>query len=426
VIPMPSRTTPTWEMELLVSGATVFGLMQLPSLVDRLLFGLYNSSSLEIAGLVMPLWVYVKFTVFTLIFTFIAHLFLRGYWVALVGLHSVYPKGIQWDKADRNMGPHYVAATHVDSMAQVIEKADNRATRVFSVGFGLAATFLMPIVLVSLLLGCIRLFVALWGTGGDAILWVVFGVFLLFFLPFIVLILLDRLRGQSMPSQSSAVRVMRATFRFYGALGLSRASNPLLKLFFTNESGRHNGALVAVMITVVMVVSAVQAVGPRLGWDVGSYDGLPSDTSAATNTLLPVHYASQRGSGVMLVPPPHVPDPVVRGRYLRLFVPYLPMRHTPAMQRLCPEALAATGDDASRVRLDCLGRIHALAVDGVPLQVPFDAGEDEATGQRGMVAMIPVAALSPGRHELTVMPVKRDAAEKGGKPVTPYRIPFWR
>lgn len=427
VIPMPSRTTPTWEMELLVSGATVFGLLQLPALADRVLFGLYNSSTLEVAGMISPLWVYVKFTLLTLIFTFIAHLCLRGYWVALVGLSSVYPKGIQWSNLDKKAGPNYIAATHgqVGTMAQIIERADNRASRVFGVGFGLATTMLMPIVLVSAMLALLRLYLALGGPGGQVTFWLVCGGFLMIFLPFTLLVMWDRLRGAAMPPDSPRARFLRRAFRFYSAAGMSRTSNPLLTLFASNEGGRRSGLLIAVVMSVVMLVIVVQAVGSRLGWDAGRFDGLPRDKVMALDTILPVHYASQRGSGVMLVPPPHVPDPVVRGAYLRLFVPYLPMRHTMAMQRLCPDALASTADDASRVRLDCLGRIHALAVDGVALQVPFDAGEDADTGQRGMVAMIPMAGLARGRHELTVMPVERDAPEPGDEPAQPYRIPFW-
>jgi hypothetical protein len=38
-IRLPPKTTPTWEVELLVSGATVFGLAQLPPLADRVLSG---------------------------------------------------------------------------------------------------------------------------------------------------------------------------------------------------------------------------------------------------------------------------------------------------------------------------------------------------------------------------------------------------
>jgi hypothetical protein len=75
---VPSRTTPTWEMELLVSGATVFGLMQLPAVADRYLFGLFNVGAAESAGLALPLWFYVKFVLYVLIGTFVLHLCLRG------------------------------------------------------------------------------------------------------------------------------------------------------------------------------------------------------------------------------------------------------------------------------------------------------------------------------------------------------------
>ena len=33
---IPAKTTPTWEMELLLSGATVFGLLQLPDALHGL------------------------------------------------------------------------------------------------------------------------------------------------------------------------------------------------------------------------------------------------------------------------------------------------------------------------------------------------------------------------------------------------------
>ena len=32
--PLPNRTTPTWEVELLISGVAVFAMLQLPGLLD--------------------------------------------------------------------------------------------------------------------------------------------------------------------------------------------------------------------------------------------------------------------------------------------------------------------------------------------------------------------------------------------------------
>ena len=101
---LPARTTPTWEMELLISGATVFGLLQLPGLADRLLFHVHNSSAEPVAAFVLPLWIYVKSALLTLAATFVVHLALRGYWIALVGLSSVYPDGIRWELVARRSG----------------------------------------------------------------------------------------------------------------------------------------------------------------------------------------------------------------------------------------------------------------------------------------------------------------------------------
>src|SRR5947209_5596517 len=93
---VPARTTPTWEMELLVSGATVFGLLPLPGKLDALFYEQHGRAlSTLVQSLMMALWIYARIAVMTLVGTFILHLALRGFWVALVGLDSVYPRGVQ-------------------------------------------------------------------------------------------------------------------------------------------------------------------------------------------------------------------------------------------------------------------------------------------------------------------------------------------
>jgi hypothetical protein len=424
--PLPQRTTPTWEMELLVSGATVFGLMQLPAQADRLLFGFYNASNFAVSSLAPSLWIYIKFSLLTLIATFVVHLCLRGYWVALVGLHSVYPEGFRWDRMKTRLGPHYLQTSRelVGDIGAVIERADNRASIVFGLGFGMAMLMLMPMILVMGMMAFIWLYEMLGGDGLDA-LKVSAVVAALLFIVFGVLVYWDRAKGDSMPADSRGGRWLRDFFRFYARLGFDRANNPLITLFGSNEGNRRTAIILGVVMAAVLSIVLWQAVGDRLGWNVGDFDGLPDDVHSATDTVLPQHYASQRGTTARLAPLPHIPDPVVRGDYVRLFVPYLPARHNEAMQLRCPQALSATGDDAQRERLDCLEAMQALTLDGRPLDIHFDAAEDPATGQRGMIAMIPVHALERGRHELTLERTPRP--RKDGEPAPkPYVIPFWR
>jgi hypothetical protein len=423
---LPQRTTPTWEMELLVSGATVFGLMQLPAQADRLLFGFYNASNFAVSSLAPSLWIYIKFSLLTLIATFVTHLCLRGYWVALVGLHSVYPQGFRWDRMKTRLGPHYLQTSRelAGNMGVLIERADNRASIVFGLGFGMAMLMLMPMVLVMGMMAFIWLYEMLGGDGLDA-LKVSAVAAALIFIVFGALVYWDRAKGDGIPADSRGGRWLRGFFRFYARLGFDRANNPLITLFGSNEGNRRTATILGVVMAAVLSIVLWQAVGDRLGWSVGDFAGLPDDVHSATDTVLPQHYASQRGTTARLAPLPHIPDPVVRGDYVRLFVPYLPARHNEAMQLRCPQALTATGDDAQRERLDCLEAMHAVTLDGQPLDIHFDAAEDPATGQRGMLAMIPVHDLERGRHELTLQRTPRP--RKDGEPAPkPYVIPFWR
>ena len=425
--PLSNRTTPTWEMELLVSGATVFGLLQLPALADRVLFGFYNSSNFAVATLTPSLWVYVKFSLLTLIATFIVHLCLRGYWVALVGLHSVYPQGFRWDRMTSKLGPHYLASSRelTGEIDTVIERADNRASIVFGLGFGMATMMLMPMVVVSAVMVVVGIYEALGGDGLHAMVaMVVLGMLIMGV--FLVLVTWDKSKGAAAGLDSRKGRWARAFFRFYGRLGFNRANNTLITLYGSNEGNRRTALVIGVVMSAVMAVVIWQIMSERLGWNAGDFAGLPDDVPMATDTLLPLHYASQRDGKSRMDPLPHIPDPVVRGNYLRLFVPYLPLRHNKAMADRCPEALAIEDETGPRARLDCLAAIHAVAIDGKPVDIHFDGAEDPGTGQRGMIAMIPVHDLPAGRHELTLLRAPRNRRKDADEPPKPHRIPFWR
>lgn len=423
---LSARTTPTWEMELLISGATVFGLVQLPGIADKFLFHLHNTGAEVVSAFVIPLWIYVKSALITLIATFVAHLALRGYWTALVGLSSVYPDGIRWEQVAQRSGPFMLAwlKERFGDIDATIERADNRATRVFGVGFAVATMMLIPIAMVLVLMAVMW---AVTKTVGhvDHLLDAGFLLFMLLPVPFVVAVMIDRRRGASLPPEGRASRLIRGVQRVYQRYGLGQGNNPLLMLFSSHEGNRRTVAMLVLTMGLTFVMFALQAVGHRLGWEFGDFAGLPDDIRGAASLVLPAHYDSQRGDGVILVPVPSIPDTVVRGPYLRLFIPYFPRRHAESMRSACPEMLR---DDAEpRARLACLQTLHAVAIDGTPVDVPFDAAEDPVTGQRGMLAMIPMTGIAPGRHELTVAPAPLDRERgEGAEPVEPYRIPFWR
>jgi hypothetical protein len=423
---VPRDTTPTWEMELLLSGATVFGLLQLPRAIDELFFDVFNRLQEEPATIVMTLWVYAQASVLTIIVTFIAHLAVRGYWIALVGLGSVYRGGIRWDRL--RTGPHLRAVNEATAptMAARIEAADNRATRVFGVGMGLALAILVPmaLVVVSLLL-----YLVVVGLGGAPVhgMRAFWGFFGLGFAPFMVLFFVDRWFGSRLDADRPAGRWLRRALAVYQRFGVGRASNPLLALFQSNEGARKTGVLVFLAILLCTGVTMVRFSWQASGGGWGHFPGLPEDEPRAEDVVLADHYATTRGRDPTPQRLPFIQDRVVKGPYVELFVPYAQRRHPRALAEACPAALAAVERGGpARATLDCLAGILDVRLDGAPLAVRLDAATDPLTGQRGVLALIRVEGLEPGRHELTLRLPPRRPPEPDDPPERPLHIPFWR
>src|SRR3954470_4301452 len=91
-------TSPTWELELFLSGAFVFAMFQLPGLIEHVFTRIQPHATETVYLVVFDLSLYAKAIAFTLIAMFVVHLVTRAYWVALMGLHSVFPRGIKWDE----------------------------------------------------------------------------------------------------------------------------------------------------------------------------------------------------------------------------------------------------------------------------------------------------------------------------------------
>jgi hypothetical protein len=426
---LPANTTPTWEIELLISGVTVFALLQVPALIGDWSDRLAATQGEALLAFALIASIYTKAAATTLALTFVAHLGLRAYWIALVGLRSVYPDGIRWDTLAA-FGPLAadIARRALGTPAEAIERADNRASLVFAVGVGLALVMLMLLAVIGLLVAA-SIGVAF--ASGLRHAWgaLVVAATLAVVVPYVAAVALDRYRGARLGA--TAAKVLRATLSGYHRAGLQRFSNPLLMYFMSRVGFRRASGIFAAVLVAIIVAGMADS-GFRDGsWRLDGYDYLPAADDMRARALLPSHYASTRGSNARAAGVPYVPSDVVRGDYLRLFIPYRPRRHNAALRSECPAVGAEELDDvgAEIARLDalaaCLATMHPATLDGTPL-APLDLvfATDPSTGTRGMVAMIRVADLGRGRHELVLGRAPRPGASHAAEP--PYRILFWR
>jgi hypothetical protein len=420
---LPPRTTPTWEVELLISGVAVFAMLQLPGWLDDAMFAVEPRLDQQWRMVAILAYIYSKSAAVVLAATFALHLLLRAQWVAQMGVHSVFPDGIRTNQA--RMGPiqREIESQSADDPEAAIERADNRASITFAFGVTIA---MMIVVVCICFCGAMLLATLLskaFGLHMDTLL-VVGALLMLMALPVFIAVSADYYLKDRIKPGTALHRWVSATIRLYTRLGMGRRSNRILATLMTNQSEKRTLLLLTgiMLLAIIGVFIAYLAMVSKL--DAGSYSLFPDTRQLRIDAA---HYDDQRNPN-RAAATPYIDSMVVNGPYLRLTIPYEPRRDDPAMRRC---AHPASTDDLSRSKalLTCLQRVRGVLLDGKPMQnLQYDVASDSRTDRPALLAMIDIRSLNAGRHELMVArpPAegsRRDEKDPGNRY---YHIPFWR
>lgn len=444
VFPETSPHEPTvrpWELELLISGAVVFSLIQLPGQVDAWFNGVEPHLGGHAHLGAFMLYTYVKLILYTLITCFILHLCVRAYWVGLIGLESVFPHGVRWDNT--NYGP-VMTEVYRERMGRLqprIDGADRFCSILFPLAFTVVMLFFFSIALLAvaggLAFGISRLL------GGAQVGPVLAGIFVVVTgLPIAVWVLDRRFGPRATPGERGHRALRRASLAAYYLNALPIYGTTFMTLFTNLRKGTRYPvfvALLALLFGVFMVKDVFLAQGAMLTSDT---EYLPDD--GGRFGIAPDFYESQRREGEIHRRMPSIQSDVIREPYVKLFIPYSPVRHGDAFAEQCPGARplshagvrmdTADPPDSAAVRavLDCWTRLQPVTLNGRPIRPDFRFYTHPRSGVRGILAYIPVAGLPRGENILTVGVPPRAASDEanrrrilGGAPPEPYFIPFW-
>lgn len=424
---IPKRTTPTWDMELLLSGATVFALFQ--GAQAMMAGGAYLLPRLQgdLLMLCSMLFTYGFGGLILLSLTFALHLVIRAYWVALIGMNSVFPGGIKVDALRAGPLAKAVLLQRVRSMQDSIERADNGATIVFGIGVSIVLVLVPVSLTVTLMFGLAELIA--WLTGLQAhVDMILLAIMALLFLPYMASAALDKMRGERLKPGTLAYSLTHACLVFYARIGLSRASNPLVTVFSSNIGERRGQAIIFTVMLVALLSSMAGLVLSRKDLGLGSFADFPDPRRGMSSSVEGRSYADTQEPDWSPASP-YLPALVVRGDYARLVVPYTP-EFNGHLMKACPsgsEKKIASEERARReALLDCFSRQLTVSLDGNPLTLRPDWYTEPARDVRGLIYMIPVRGLAEGRHELSVLTPPEEKPEEDEDPEQSFVIPFWR
>lgn len=432
-------TVRPWELELLISGAVVFSLLQLPSALDAWVERLEPRQAGTALGALIFLYAYLKLILYTLIGSFLLHLCVRAYWVGMIGLESVFPRGVDWERSQAGPVGREVYRERVPPLQALIDRSDRFASVIFGFAFLVVFLFLVSIVYGGVLwlaaLGLSRLFF-----GGERAGVVLRVLLALLVLPGLVLGLVDRRFSERLDPAGRPRRVLRAllavNYRVQGA-GLFA---PTLLTLFTNIPRRLIYPVFFAMLYAPLGLFMVKDV--MIGRDqlrADAYDYLPEEPGRFG---VESGFYEDKHSAGEVYRLPSIQSDVVREPYVRLFLPFVPGRHDALFARHCPGVRPfregglrfsddEPGDESDAARqavLRCWARVQPVTLNGRPLSVPFRFYTHPSSGIRGVVAHLPTAGLPRGENVLTVARVPPARETEGDAPPRawpPYFIPFW-
>jgi hypothetical protein len=435
-----AEASPTWELELLISGAVLIALFQLAGVVDRG-YDRYEPhlGRAAAASLFFAYW-YGKAMVLALIGTFVLHLASRGYWVGLVGLNSVFPRGVRWGELKYGPTMQDVMRERLPSLPPIIGRLDNFCSVIFSLGFLLVLFFGFSMVLVALV-GGLAYGIALVAFGGRRLLGTFYALLAVMLVPSLVASVLDRMFGARLDSNSRGARTIRLlSVVQYWSAGLP-IIGPIYLALISNTRRRLFATVFYVVIFGILAFVGARMIARRGGLEVNRYAYFAQPDRFSVN---PSYYESQRPADDPWPLTPTIQSDVIREPFVKLFIPYSVRRHNRAIAVACPGVrplrplgleLAPGRDDdllpdsAATAVLTCLVRVHRVTLNGAAVtDLAFHFYTHPSNSLRGVVAYIATAGLPRGRNVLTVQPAPRPPSMIGRhstRPLTPYVIPFW-
>lgn len=419
----PQRTTPTWEVELLISGVAVFAMLQLPGLLDDALFSLRPRFDSMWRQLLTLVYMYCKGAALILGMTFVTHLLLRARWIAMVGMHAVHPQGIRWDRLRLGPVQREIERSRERPFPELIENADRQATTVFATGVILAIFVIMLALFAGTVLAFAMLLSQLNGNRIDMPSMLI-TLLIILILPYSLGMLVDRWRGASLAPHGRPRRLLKQLLTFYAHIGFSRNSNPVQALL-ASYAGERKVLLTTMALTFFALFAA--ALSPILltsSTELGNYSLFPS--TEALPSIDSAHYDDQRNPARDPARA-YIATMIATSPYVRLTIPYRPDRDALPLQQSCPQAETQRGVEQAQTRLSCLAALYQVKLDGNPLpQLKFDIANDSRTNRPALLTMIDVRKLAQGRHVLDISYASTSKHDSENSKITSEQIVFWR
>jgi hypothetical protein len=424
-----------WELELLISGAVFFSLFQLPSLFQSM----YEDAFIQ-GGVTAIAFLYAKAVSYVLIANLGGHFILRGYWVGLMGLASVFPQGIIWEKLKLGTEQREFLKRRIDSLTNLAASVDGICRMIFGFTFMLLLLMVGGSVVygvagvVSLMVSALLPSVPMLTIGAV--------VTTILLLPIFAVAIYTTLTKRPAFKPSARLHDVMMRLMAYGhTITLGQLHAPIL---YTLNSNITRWKMTTIFLAFYCVLVFAPLAEMLLHNDRAIF--FPDEDSPFTmESAFYENFRSQEGSAVdrALFRYPSIQSDVITDKYIRLFLPYRTsdndsIRAAAAKQTTNQSTQQSTNatssvfsgfhregwyvkvltgnDSLQNTALNAVASMYSVRLNDSLLHPRYFFQRHPASNLPGIVTYIPSAGLPEGLNILVV--------ERFGSKPTKFVIPF--
>lgn len=411
----------SWQAELIISGAAIYGSLQLPYYINKLVDFCITFFQPENYFIVYFFFIYLFCASTFLIICFVTHFVLRAIWIGMLGLNYVFPNGINYDfdqysptflKKLKERFPN----NHQDIIG--LEK-------MCSAMFGIATSVLM--IMISININILILFglktVLSFFVPSEVLFYIMVVLAVFMFIFYFVMYFLNLKRfHQNEKLQTWYFNIAQALGKFNYHI-LYYPITRISYLFVTNSSIKKFTFGMFAIFFAMGIITTFQMVNSNILL-ITEENALFREYDR-TDKMIATHYDSNLDGSEKLFSAT-IPSERIHGDLMRVFVPVF-RNEKVQMDSLCGEWQKDKNlSDAENRRKkrerwrDCAQKYHQFYVNDSLYTSELVHYEHPNQGEDGVLTYLPTEKFKLGKNILRIEKVKKD-----GTVYRRIRIPFW-
>ena len=412
----------SWQAELIVSGLAIYGSFKLPDIVFWFIDYLITHLAMEhyFMGYMLSYILLLGFSALTTFF--IIHFILRGYWIGLIGLNSVYPNGYKSDGGFYS--PFFMEKMigYLPSIRESIKKIDNICSTLFAGACG----FVMIYSSMALMLG---LLLALANILDDYIHPQLAILPLYIWLGLSLLVTIMGMLSVSKKFKSNEAFQNRY-FKISKTLGnimipvLYKPANQIMMTFYSYFEKKQNMLQTLVLFGFATIYSTFLMNKSNMEVLINGEDHFVR--LASTDVIRSTFYLDQLKDHSKTIQPV-IPSELIEGPLMRLFIPLY------ASEKRIRKTICGEFQKDKNLEWDenwmnkrafnsaCYKQYIKVSVNGTAYDLDMPYHKLSHKNEAGVLTYVPTENFNIGRNELIVRKLKN----KEGDIDIMFKIPFW-